>query len=366
MREHPHRTPVLAKQDVNTGRQFEADMAKFVCMIGMVIVHCFDVFVSFSETSSGVQYAFLFVLNSIFGAGTFMFCMGLGTAYSGSTPKALMKRGIRIFLIGYLLNLACALSYLILLRDVSLFVTYLIGPDILQFAGLALLLFGFLQYVKCPDWGIGAIAVALSLIATWIRTVTFDSSAANLILGLFIGSFDYEWMTGGVFPLFNWFIFVAAGYLFAKYLLRKCTRKTAMYGLLSGVSAVLLAVYLGIAIPNGSGMMGSILRFHHLGILDAVVCIAGTLFALGVYHMLFGRLPGSIRSGVTRVSKDILPIYCIQWVILAWSVSVWVLCGEPVLPDGVIILIGIAIFVLSAAAARAFSRRRSRIAKANQ
>ena len=351
----------LEKQPVNTGRQLEVDCAKFICLVGMVIVHCFDVFVSFSDTSSSIQYVFLIVLNSIFGAGTFMFCMGIGIAYSrNNTPARLMKRGVKLFLLGYLLNLLCALSYLLLLRDVALFVTYLVGLDILQFAGLALFLFGLLRRLRCPDWGIGILALVLSGVGSLICGLDLGNPAANILCGLFIGSFDYEWMTGGIFPLFNWFIFVVAGYLFAQYLLRRCQNKAKLYWPLSGAAAIVLAAYQGIAIPRRLGMMGSVLRFHHITLPEALIGLAGAVFALGVYALLSRRLPKRVQAGITEVSRNISTIYCIQWVVLAWAVSIWVLCGKPAFSDPAIIGIGLVLFALCAGAAHAIAHRRAR------
>ncbi len=350
---------MLAKTEINTGRQIEADLAKFVCLVGMVIVHCFDVFVSFSDTSSSLQFVFLFVLNCIFGAGTFMFCMGIGLAYSSrNTPREIMKRGISIFLLGYLLNLACALSYLILLRDFSLFITYFLGLDILQFAGLALFLFGCLKRFAASDILLGILAVALSLIGTLIGTVDLGNPLLNIFCGLFFGSFDYDWLTGGIFPLFNWFIFVAAGYLFAKYILRRAENKGRIYLLFSGVSAVIAAGYMAIAIPRGLGMMGSVLRFHHIRFHEALVSIAGALLALGVYYALLHVISRKLQELTVRVSRNIKEIYCIQWIILAWTVSIWVLCGQKAFSDGIIVLLGLVIFALSACLAQLFAKRR--------
>ena len=350
---------MLSTGDVNTGRQMEADFAKFICLVGMVMVHCFDVFVSFSETSSFVQYVFLFVLNSIFGAGTFMFCMGLGLAYSSNNaPGLIIRRGIRIFLIGYLLNLACALSYLILLKDAAMFVTYLIGLDILQFAGLALILFGLLKKAAVSDALIGTVAVILSAVATAIGTVDLGNPAANILCGLFFGSFDYEWLTGGIFPLFNWFIFVVAGYLFAKYVLRRCEDKDKLYFRCLIVCGVMIAVYMAIAIPGGLGMMGSILRFHHIRLHEALVAVAGALLALSVYHFTLPIVPAKAQRVIVSVSRSINTIYCCQWVLLAWIAGIWVISGERAFRDGAILLIGLLIFVLCAVLAELHSRKK--------
>lgn len=345
---------LFSKQELNVGRQFEADLAKFVCLAGMVIVHCLDVLVGFYGYTDGFSFVFGMVLNSIFGAGTFMFCMGLGIAYGKPSAKQLIKRGVTVFLLGYLLNLACALSYLILLRDVALFVTYAVGLDIMQFAGLALLLFGLLKKCACPDWGIGAVAVVLSLIGTVFRGFDLGDPAANIFCGLFIGSFDYDWLTGGIFPLCNWFIFVAAGYLFAL-LLRRASDVTRFYRIFSGAAAVVLAVYFAIALPERRGMMGSVLRLHHIGLPDALVSIAGAVFALGVYRALSRFVTARGRALITGVSRNINSIYCIHWVMIAWLTSLWVLAGEPGFSNGGIVLIAAVIFTVSAILAQGYA-----------
>lgn len=93
---------IFDKNEVNTGRQAEFDIAKAVCIIGMVIVHAFEI-TALSQT--GLNYAFTVVLNYLFGAGTFMLCMGMGIVYGKSEPKFLIRRGAVIILIGFLLNL---------------------------------------------------------------------------------------------------------------------------------------------------------------------------------------------------------------------------------------------------------------------
>lgn len=340
---------IFSKEDVNIGRQTEADFAKFVCLVGMVIVHCFDVFVSFSEASSSIQYLFLYVLNGIFGAGTFMFCMGLGLAYSSKNePMQIIKRGIRIFLIGYLLNIICAVIDLIFLKDVGIFITYLIGLDILQFAGLALVVFGLLKKFSVSDILIGIIAVILSVISTIIGTVDIGDLASNVICGLFIGSFDPEWFTGGVFPLFNWFIFVVAGYLFAKYLLRRCENKNKLYLCSLIICGVIIAVYMAVAIPNGLGMMGSIFDFYHIRTHEALIAVAGAVLVFSAYHFVLHIIPEKIRNIIVAVSRSINTIYCCQWVIIALIGGVWAITGNMVFSDGVIILIGLAVFVFCA------------------
>ena len=346
---------LFSKMEIHTDRQIEADFAKFICLIGLVLVHCFETLVVFSETQSTLQYIFVCVLDYIFGAATFMFCMGFGIAYSRhAQPSQLMKRGIKIFLFGYLLNVFCALPNLILFRNVRHFFFSLWELDILQFAGLALLLFGFLKLLKLPDWGIGLAALALSGFGSCIYALDFENHALNLFLGLFVGTFDYQLATCGLFPLCNWFIFVAAGYLFAK-LLRRCESKVKLYLCFSGVSAIIVAAYMLIAIPRGLGMMGSLLHFHHMKTPEAFICIAAAVFALGVYYAIAYVLPSGAKSLFTRVSRNINTIYCLQWFVISWVEAILLRIGHAGLSDGQTLLFGGIIFLFCAVTARFYS-----------
>lgn len=355
-------TNLLSKEAVNTGRQREADLAKFICLVGMVIVHCFDTYTAFVEASSDVQYVFLYILNTIFGAGTFMFCMGIGIAYSRhNDPVLLMKRGLKLFLLGYLLSLICCLSYLLLLGDVMMFLVYLLTPDIMQFAGLALILFGLLRKLRLPDWGIGVVALLLSVAGSFLREIDLGNPIADMFAGLLFGTLDRDLMTGGVFPLLNWFIFVVAGYLFAEYLLRRTEHKTGLYLRASGIAAVILAVYMILAVPSRYGMMGDILRFHQMQTHETVVCLAGAVFVLGIYHALSQIIPAKIGAVIEDVSKNINSVYCIQWVTISWSTAIWMLLQQPTFPDWTIILFGLVVFLFAAVLAHVYAGFRNKI-----
>ena len=95
-------------------------------------------------------------------------------------------------------------------------------------------------------------------------------------------------------------------------------------------------------------MMGSILRFHHIRIHEAFIAIAGAMLALSVYHFALHIIPQRIQQIIISVSRSINTIYCCQWVIIAWLASLWVISGQKAFSDGVVILIGLAIFLICA------------------
>lgn len=376
---------------VNTGRQIEADMAKVVCIIGMVLVHCFETLYSAIEASAAqdaVNYILVTLLDILFGASTFMFCMGMGVIYSrNSEPAKMMKRGLKLFLYGYLLNvlrytipgLLGALSLEsegILMISLEEFLTL----DILQFAGLALILFGLLKKLRLPDWGVAVTAVVLSVIGSFARGFNLGM-IPNQILGLFVGtettvltaplagSEPFEGWLESCFPLFNWFIFVAAGYLFGK-LLQRCRNKGALYAIFGGGGAVIAAAYCAFAIPGKHGMFDGdkmLSNFYHLTTYEALICICAGMAALGLYYAISHILPQKLQRGIIRISSSINQIYMTHWVMIT-LVLLALTVTEETISVGITFAIGAVICVLAMLLADRYNQRKKkrRAAKAQQ
>lgn len=325
---------------INTGRQVEADFAKMICIIGMIIVHAFEetesMFPLCGGGASGVGFVFVVVLDALFGAATFMFCMGFGITYSPKNDApSLIKRGAKILLFGYLLNAVryCVPELIngIITGDMSLFagdwLEELFDNDILQFAGLVLMLFGLLKKLKLSDIGLVIVAVILSIVGSIVRNFDFGAmigvtaEAPNLIInqivGLFVGTTyisDPE-IQSTCFPLLNWFIFVVAGYLFAK-VLQCCKSKGKFYAIVSCCGAVIVSVYMLIAIPNGIGMMGEDLNlFYHLTTPEALICIVASITVFGGYYALTRLLPNVVSRIAVWISKRLTNIYIAQWLL---------------------------------------------------
>ena len=343
---------IFSKEEVNTGRQIEVDIAKAICIIGMVIVHCFEMYCwEDAVVDTTIQFVFIYILNTIFGASTFMFCMGVGLAYTKKdNPHQTIKRGILIFVLGYLLSLLCGLGYIVLLHNMEYFILTILIPDILQFAGLALILFGLLKKLKLPDWGIGVVAIVMSIIGTILRGIETSNVLSIFFLGMFAGIHDSEFFCAP-FPLLNWFIFVIAGYCFAK-LLRRSNNRGRLYCYFSVVSAIVVIAYILIMLPTKSGLLGNIFCFNTIATWDALICIAGALSVLGLYHLVSKIISEKVAIILTNVSRNITIIYFIQWVLIVWIRGFLMSKGISQLSDGVLLLGGLILFVISALLAK--------------
>ena len=225
---------IFSKEPINKGRQIELDIAKCLAIIFMIFLHTLMVASGFANNISvPMQRVIYQLLGRPFAAPVFMFAMGVGMVYSrNQEPAYLMKRGVKLMLLGVVVNVG---EYILphflagkLLGKWDIFPIanglLLFCVDILAFAGMAMILIGVLKKLKLVSWQIVIIAVALSVIASFVRFHNFGSDVWNLITGYFVGSLRDNGSAFTAFPLFNWFIFPAVGMLFGEWYI-KCNNK---------------------------------------------------------------------------------------------------------------------------------------------
>ena len=329
------------------------DLTKVFAIIFMVFIH--TLVVASVNLSSGIGYVFDSILGAQFAAPVFMFCMGAGIAYSRKNDtKSLIKRGIYIFILGFVLNILRAIPDLVLYFITksmdylqSEVIGDLIGLDILQFAGLALILFALLKKSKSMALMIG-VPLILSLLGSYFRMIDTGNTALNTVLGLFIGT-KCE-MVIARFPLFNWFIFVVAGYLFA-IVIRRCTNLTKFYIYALTISFVIVMTYMTLNIPAGIGMYNeNELYFYHMGITDAFISIMSAILLISVCYFITKLLPKGVINVIKNVSTNVNIIYFVQWIVIIWVVAVFIhAISKTKLSINSALLIGAAITVVSIA-----------------
>ena len=141
---------ILKKEEINTGRQYHIDMLKAVSIVSMILCHTVMLMATY-RTGYKTEAGYL-LGDAVFGcyvgvAHAFMFSMGIGFVFSRrSTAADLLKRGIILYLCGYLLNFFRFGIY-DLFRGSGLtsaeFINSMYFQDIFQFAGLAMILTAF-------------------------------------------------------------------------------------------------------------------------------------------------------------------------------------------------------------------------------
>lgn len=358
----PNKRKLFGADVINTTRQIQFDIAKVLCLVDMVFVHCFEE-LGINDVSEGsaAQFVLVVVLDVLFGAGTFMACMGIGVAYTWKDNAAkFIKRGLALVGISYALNaVRNAIPYgLLTLSGHELgteAVVEFLCPDILQFAGLALFLFGLLKRFKLSDFKILAVAIAMSIAGSFIQGFDTGHFVTNELLGIFVGTSDPTYDDAfACFPLLNWFIVVVAGYLYGNYL-RRCTNLNKFHFISCPIATAILTTYMLIAIPNELGMMsGDLDCFYHMNTFNAAVVLTAAVSITGIYYFLAKGIPSIIKRLITRLSSNINSFYCIHWALVGWTEAILIYRGIDGLDDSQILAVGIGIVIVAAIAADIF------------
>ena len=309
-------------QSVTNGRRIEADGAKCLAILFMAIIHCMETFEV--DLSNGMGWLFNIISGGLLAAPVFMFCMGMGFAYSRRTSqKYLVTRGLKIFFLGYLLNFlreAAPLMYCRLVGDTeaaTAALTAFAEVDIMQFAGLSMILTGLLQKTKNPPVYAVAVGICLSMVQTFLPCYESESLFPGALIALlFHTEIPYAEMA---FPLFGWFLFPAVGYFFGT--MQKKAEHPVRFLLKTGICCgVCGTVYFVLGKRIGFGMISDSALFYKMPLPDGVAnaCLVPALLLL-MYGLLYAA-PLPVKQTVTRISRQVNTIYFIHWIVIEWFV----------------------------------------------
>jgi hypothetical protein len=347
-----------------TPRQYNLDLLKAVSIIAMIFCHPV-IRLGIHHAGYENEFAFFFgdvVLGDFLGvAHAFMFAMGMGMVYSRkNTPADLMRRGLRLYLLGYALNFCrygvYALAYGIIsgvFEPETL--EALFGPDILQFAGLALLFTGVLKWLKLREWHMLAVGVALSVIGTAVPFIDTGSFVGNWLLGHLI----YTTWEASCFAFCNWYVFVATGLLFGA-ILRGAEDRDRLYRRLLIVSGCVLAAYLAATVKFGVLFLCRDRVYYTASTLEAAGLLSIDLTLLSVFYFLLKRVSATKLRVFLEMSRNLTPIYLIHWCILGFIDSIFCYLLEITFSWPVIYCLGAALIVLSAWIAKRWTNRKRR------
>lgn len=324
----------LADNEVNTGRQEELDIMKAIIIFFLAGIHCFVECTTNEDLNYGIPYFFDSVLGGPLAAPMFIFMMGIGLSYSKrNDADHLFKRSIHIFITAIALNVArflipSLIGYAVS-KDYKMYIEHLpykfFGNDLLNFAFLAMLLMSLMRYLKLKPWTIWFIALGLNLFAMVFNSLDFNNVYLNVILGHFIGVQVEEEIVVSDFPLLIWFFMYASGYVYGGYLKRMKDRGK-FYKYVSPVSLILVLVIYPVEYYGHFGMMGGkgANVFYHMKTPEMILCILNVFALAGVYYLIKDRIPDKLKDVILRTSKNITIVYFIQWVLVWWTINLFI------------------------------------------
>jgi len=331
------------------------DIMKTIALVLMACIHTFNVISgfelygeSFPLKSLSTQMGFIYQIVP----GVFMFCMGAGLVLTKKqTPKALAFRGLKLLLIGLILNIVRGFVYIILgvLADPSFYIQFwywIWGSDILFFAGMYFLIFALFRKLNLGDIWIGVIAVAMLVVSHIIMPVKVENATLVQVFGNFV-YVDED----SCFPLLSWTVFPTVGYLFMKYLL-SATKKVRYILTVTLSSAFVLAVTVVTLILTDN--MKS--RYYLWGeegfmmdILSALISLCVALTYAGIMYLITSKIKSNcFTSLIGKISARINTIYFIHWVFVMYMGLFWLIFSDYEAKNGYFVYIaGALIFAVS-------------------
>ncbi|MDO4859563.1 MAG: heparan-alpha-glucosaminide N-acetyltransferase domain-containing protein [Bacillota bacterium] len=342
------------------GRQYNLDLLKATAIVCMLICHPI---IRFGEYRSGYENDFLyFMADDIIGdyivaAHGFMFAMGVGMVFSRkNTAKDMIRRGFKLFLLGYVLNFfrygIYALGYAIMTGGFSLMAQdALFCPDILHFAGLAFIATGVFMKLKLKTVPILVISVILSTIGASAAFYDTGNTVLNYVCGAFIfASEDFS-----LFCFFNWYIFVAAGLLFGT-ILQKTQDRDLLYKRLLIASGTVCIIYVACSCRFGAFFLSKGGEYYVASPPEAVGLLSIDFLVLSLFYFLLQKTGASKFRIPIEMSKNITSIYVIHWLILGFTESVCCYMLGIVFDYPFILAYGAALMVVSFLLARLYDR----------
>ncbi len=300
----------------NTERQVNIDLAKCIAIVFMVLIHTMMNYSADLET--GLGYAANQFLGGFMAAPVFMCAMGIGIAYSkNQEPEKFLSRGFDIFVLGYVLNILRSAPVLLMLwpwRDnAGEVLYYLFNGDILQFAGLAMLVVGCLKKLHCTDGTILGIGIVCSVVGRLIPVIRSDNLFVDSVVGLFITCTASDEMYV-VFPLMSWFVIVAFGCWFGGKI--KNSENPDKFYLTWGIPCTIVWVCGSAYEAIGElSMMKDDLSYYGLAPWDAAISLCYCVSCFAVCYFVCKLLNKKTKDFIYTMSDSLNLFYMYHWVI---------------------------------------------------
>ena len=365
------RDKIFSKDEINTSRQWELDLARAFIIFCLALIHVTIECTTDEGLCSGIPYLFDTVIGGPFSAPMYMFVMGVGMCYTRkNTPMEHFLRGVKIFAVGYVLNICrflipYSIGYWIT-GDYAKYIEPLLYKvlcnDILTFAGLAMMLMALFIKLKLPNLVMIAIATVMCAFGTLLNGVDVVSPLGNIFLGYLIGTEDAAGLVLSDFPILNWMMFPVCGYAFGTML--KHVKDKKLFYLIFSLPAIIIAiVYFALGIYHEVGMFGEGQNcYYHMIFSDVLASLCLTVGMIGIYYFIWKVFPKKMFYVAWTISENITEVYFIHWVLVSFVVNLfmYIIRGTTILTPWQVVALGTVISIVSIVLAPYCTKRKGR------
>jgi surface polysaccharide O-acyltransferase-like enzyme len=311
------------------------DLARGLAVLFMIMQHSMIMY-AVNEGEGSFIGDLVVLSGTVPAAPVFMMIMGVFFLKSKSM-KASTIRGLKLIVLGYILNFFRFFLPVLIGGEYPVtgpdsLLGQLLEVDILQMAGLSLIIMVLIRDLEAGVWASTALYVALMSPLLW------QLAPQNPLLDLFWGT-----RQNVAFPLFPWLIYPLTGMIWGKFLNRAenldrftiCTGLTGIGFLLSGCG---LWAWADISwMPLG--------EYSRCGFQGHLMIIGFVFMWLPLIRVLEKFFSGTrICALLIFWSRHVTVIYIIQWLLIGWGMLIF---DYQQLDPGWAALIGILIVFLT-------------------
>ena len=297
------------------------DLARGLAILFMVLVHVLGFYAQPDAYNSTIGTIIKW-LGSYPAAPVFMFIMGIFIATSTQSLQQGVQRAMRLFFLGYLLNIARLALPMWLLINSGIssapeleyhtpIIEFFIG-DILQFAGLA---YAFCMLIKHYAPPITMILITI-LFIIFVSPFIWDIHSGLPFIDEFLKLLWGDKEHGAMFPLFPWLAYPLSGLIFGRKIIANDHFQLLFNGSLfwGGIITTLGFV---ITTSNPEWHIGYFLRGGPGATITNIGIVLIWLYCCQFIINIMGNYP--VMNLFYFWSKNVTTFYIIQWLIIGWG-----------------------------------------------
>ncbi len=290
------------------------DLLKGIAVLLMIQVHIVELFSNHAFNNSITGKLLMFAGGPPV-APVFVLLMGYFLAASKKTTVGLIKRGVKVFCLGMLLNIALNFNLILSVGNGTLnieLLPYIFGIDILQFAGLAIVVIALLKnFLHNSLILIFTLIIISASLGNLFLEITPQNDILKYISALFYGSVHWSY-----FPLLPWLSYPLAGFAFYQ-IQQKYTfewQKKTITKLIAPVLFICLLFFTGKYAVDTSAELP--LYYHHAlpFFLWVIAFICFYAYFINGMNNLLGN--SFLMKYLKWIGKNVTLIYIIQWIII--------------------------------------------------
>jgi len=289
------------------------DLLKGFAVFLIVPVHILETFIDFPGRESVPGKALLFLGGPI-AVPVFMIIMGYFVAKNEKPLAANFFRGIKVFAVGFLLNIGLNFHLLWKIKFAGWQLNpweYIFGVDIFYFAGLAIILLSVLKTLKSGrEWIVLLLVFAVAGATSFVNQKLMVPER-NYIFPFIGGTWSWSY-----FPLFPWLAYPLAGFAFFYFeerLLAFINQRKTISGIFFTVIFVLV-LYFG---KQGFTITTDLPSYYHHTFWFSVWAFGIVILWSVLWRFLLNRFPKTYAGDFFMwLGKNITVFYIIQWLII--------------------------------------------------